>query len=70
MSIKCRCNKEQYNEMFSILHCLNVFAPPVAEWQRSKQEDGKCQVQTPVALINLDIQSFLWFGSETRVNTG
>ena len=33
----------------------------MAEWKRSKLEDGECQVQTPVALVDLAVRSFPWF---------
>ena len=36
-------------------------APPVTEWQRSKLEDGRCQVQTPVALADLAVRSYPCF---------
>ena len=35
--------------------------PPVAQRYRSKLEGGKCQVQTPVALVDLAVPSFPWF---------
>ena len=37
-----------------------VIAPPVKEWQRSKLEDGRCQVQTPVVLVDQVVRSFSW----------
>ena len=32
--------------------------------------DGRCRVQSSVALVDLGVRSFSWFFSETRVNTG
>ena len=36
-------------------------APPVAQRYRSNLEDGKCQVQTPVTLVDIAVRSFPWF---------
>ena len=36
-------------------------APQIAEWEHSKLEAGRCQVQTPVALVDLAFRSFPWF---------
>ena len=36
----------------------------------SKLADGRCQVQSPVTLVDLAVRSFPWFFSESCVNIG
>ena len=36
---------------------------------RSKLVDGRCQIQSPVMLVEVAVRNFLWFFSETRVNS-
>ena len=54
---------------FTFLYLGDIFteiiqyldAPPVAECQRSKLDDGRCQFQIPVSLIDLAVRRFPWF---------
>ena len=56
------------DKLFLFLHCNRPTSGGVV--LHSKLVDGRCQVQSPVALFDLVILEFSVIFSETRVNTG
>ena len=45
--------------MVMIASILDPASPPV--YLRSKLVDGRCEIQSPVALVDVAVQSFPWF---------
>ena len=50
------------------VECIYIrrYASPVAQRKRSKLEDGRCQVQTPVSLVDLAFGVFRGFLRNSR----